>query len=74
MKMIILKQMPTLVIIVDIAVSLGADVVKSFEETALFFFYYFFSPAPLINFQCPRTNKNCTNLLLQVLFSCLLCF
>lgn len=38
--MIILKQMPTLVIIVDIAVSsLGADVVKTFEEIALFFLF-----------------------------------
>lgn len=42
MKMIILKQMPTLVIITGIAVSLlGADVVKTFEEIALFFFYLF---------------------------------
>ena len=42
MKMIILEQMPTLVIITSIAVSsLGADVVKTFEEIALFFLLLF---------------------------------
>ena len=49
MKMIILEQMPTLVIIAGIAVSsLGADVVKTFEEIALFFYLFLLAPPPLM--------------------------